>query len=203
MLRAKLTLENLLPYILILTGIVGMAAAFVLTFDEMQMLKNPQYQPGCNINPIIACGDVIQTRQGSIFGFPNPWLGLAAFAVLVTVGVSILAGAKFKRWFWLGIQLGATLGLVFIGWLFYQSMYNIHALCPWCMGVWSVVILTFWYVTVYNLRHRNIRLPAGKAWQKAGGFLNKHHLDILALGYLVIIGWILSHFWYYFGSHLF
>lgn len=197
----KLTLAKVLPYILIIAGIVGLISAFSLTWDELKLAQNPAYQPSCNLNPIISCGSVMESGQAKAFGFPNPWIGLATFAVLLTVGMGMLAGAKFKRWFWLGLNAGALFGVGFIHWLFYETVYHIHALCPWCMAVWAVTIPTFWYVTLYNLEQGVIKLPAGKGWQTFGTFIRRHHLDILILWYLIIIALILKHFWYYYGHY--
>jgi uncharacterized membrane protein len=198
----KLTLAKAIPYILIIAGIIGLISAFSLTWDELKIAQNPTYQPSCNLNPIISCGSVMESGQAKAFGFPNPWIGLTAFAVLLTVGVSLLAGAKYKRWFWLGLEAGTLFGVGFVHWLFYQTVYQIHALCPWCMVVWVVVIPTFWYVTLYNIEQGVIKLPAGN-WQSVGAFVRRHHLDILVLWYLIILVLILNHFWYYFGKHLF
>lgn len=197
----KLTLARALPYLLIIAGIVGLMSAFSLTWDELKMAQNPTYQPSCNLNPIISCGSVMKSGQAKAFGFPNPWIGLAAFAVLLTVGVSLLAGAKFKRWFWLGLNAGALFGVGFVHWLFYETVYRISALCPWCMAVWVVTIPTFWYVTLYNIEQGVIKLPKGKGWQRFGLFIRRHHLDILILWYLIITVLILKHFWYYYGHY--
>jgi uncharacterized membrane protein len=196
----KLTLENVLPYILLIGGVIGLFCSFIITYDKMRLLENPNFVPNCNLNPIISCGSVMQSKQGSAFGFPNPWIGLAAFAVLVTVGVAMLAGAKFKRWFWLGLEAATILGLGFVHWLFFESVYRIHSLCPYCMAVWVVTITTFWYVTLYNIQCGNISVP-GRLIGIAD-FMRRHHLDILVLWLLVITALILKHFWYYYGKYL-
>lgn len=195
----KLTLEKFLPWLLIVGGTIGLICSFVITYDKMRLLENPQFQPNCNLNPIISCGSVMQSKQGAAFGFPNPWIGLAAFAVLITVGVALLAGAKFKRWFWLGLEAGTILGLAFVHWLFYQSVYSIQSLCPYCMAVWVVTITTFWYVTLYNIQKGHIPLRGWAA--TAAAFARRHHLDILVLWLLIIAGLILKHFWYYYGRN--
>lgn len=59
----------------------------------------------------------MSTPQASVFGFLNPMLGVAGFAVVTTVGMVVLAGAQPRRWFWLGPQAGATAGVVFVHWL--------------------------------------------------------------------------------------
>jgi uncharacterized membrane protein len=193
-------LERVLPWLLIIGGIVGIICSFIITQDKFKLLENPHFVPSCNLNPVISCGSVMSSQQGAAFGFPNPFIGLAAFAVLITIGMGILAGAKFKRWFWLGLEAGTLFGIGFVHWLFFESVYRIHALCPYCMAVWVVTITTFWYVTQYNLKAGNIVLPGKLAGVDA--FVRKHHLDILILWLLVIAGLILKHFWYYYGHYL-
>jgi hypothetical protein len=117
------------------------------------------------------------------------------------IGAAILAGAKFKRWFWLGLNAGLVFALGFVHWLFFESVYRIHSLCPWCMVVWVVSITSFWYVTLYNIDQKHIRLPKGKTKQ-IYAWVRRHHLDILILWFLIIAALILKHFWYYYGQHL-
>ena len=191
----KRTLTQTLPYILIILGMIGLAAAFIILYEKLHILANPNYKPSCSINPIISCGSVMSSKQGSVFGFPNPILGLIGFSVVITTGMALLAGAKLKRWFWLGLQAGVLFGIVFVHWLFYQSVYNIQALCPYCVVVWSAMIPLFWYTTLYNLRERNI--PTPKRLKKPVAFMQKYHADILLVWFLIIIGLILEHFWYY------
>ncbi len=161
-------------------------------------LRNPSFQPNCDLNPIISCGSVMKSDQSDVFGFTNPFLGLAAFPVLITVGVAMLAGGVFKRWFWLAVQAGALFGLFFVHWLFFQSVYRIGTLCPFCMVVWVITITIFWYLLLFNIEQGHIGLRGKLA--SAGVFARKHHLDILALWLVIIAVLILQHFWYYFGS---
>jgi hypothetical protein len=68
------------------------------------------------------------------------------------------------------------------------------------MTVWVVTITCFWYVTLYNIDQKHIKLPKGKA-QQVYGWIRRHHLDILVLWLLIIAGLILKHFWYYYGKN--
>jgi len=201
MIRKNLSLPKVLPYILLIGGIIGYICAFIIMFDKVQILKNPHYVPSCNLNPIISCGSVMQSKQANAFGFPNPFIGLGGFPVVAVIGGAMLAGAKFKRWFWLGLNAGLLFAVGFSHWLFFESVYRIHALCPWCMVVWTASIISFWYVTLYNIDQRHIRLPKGQA-QNTYAWIRRHHLDLLVLWLLVIAGLILKHFWYYYGQHL-
>ena len=186
---------------LVILGVIGLACALIIMYDKVALLKDPTFKPNCDINPIISCGSVMESKQANAFGFPNPFIGIVGFSVVITIGMVILAGAtKLKRWFWLGLEAGTIFGLGFVHWLFYQSVYNIGALCPYCMGVWVVTITTFWYVTLWNIQAGHIKL-SGKLAQ-VGFFARRHHFDILFLWFVVIAFFILKHFWYYYSTVL-
>lgn len=190
---------KILPYILLIGGVLGLIFSAVLTYDHNKIAQNPNYVPSCNLNPIVACGSVIKSKQAEAFNFPNPYVGLVAFPVVATTGMALLAGAKLKRWYWLGLEAGTVFGIGFVHWLFFETVYRIHALCPYCIGVWIVTITTFWYVTLYNLQASNIRF--GQKSKSLTDFLVRHHLDILILWFLVITALTLKHFWYYYGHY--
>ena len=189
-----------MPYIFLIGGLIGTYCAFILSQDKIKLLENPAAHLNCSLDPIIACGNVVSSDQGHAFGFPNPFLGLAGFAAVATIGVAIIAGGKFKRWFWLTIEAGLVFALGFVHWLFFQSVYSIGALCLYCMAVWVVTITSFWYVTLYNIDLKYIKIPRGKA-QTVYSWIRKHHLDLLILWFLIIAGLILNHFWYYYGRN--
>jgi uncharacterized membrane protein len=195
-----ITLEKVLPYLFIVAGVIGLVASFIIMDDKIKLLQNPNYHPACSINPIISCGSVMQSAQSNAFGFANPFIGLATFPVLIFTGVLLLSGVKLKRWHWLGLNIGALFGVLFVHWLFFEGVYRIHALCPYCMAVWVMTITSFWYISIYNLRTGNLGIP-GKI-KFAVSFVQHHHLDLLVLWFLIIAALILHHFWYYFGPLL-
>lgn len=192
------SLAKPMRWILVVGGIIGLVCSFIISYDKLRLLQDGSFQPNCDINPIISCGSVMKSWQGSLFGFPNPWIGLIGFGILLAVGMGLFAGAKYKRWYWLGLQAGTILGLVFVHWLFSQAVYVIQALCPYCMVVWVVTITTFWYTLLYNIEQGFIKLPA--KLQSAGNFARKHHLDILLFWLFIIFVLIMQHFWYFFGK---
>ncbi|GGZ62720.1 membrane protein [Streptomyces inusitatus] len=178
-----------LAWLLIITGAAGLLAAWVITLDKFKLLKDPNFTPGCSLNPVVSCGNIMKSDQASVFGFPNPMLGLVTYAMVIAIGVGLLAGARYKRWYWLGLNLGTALGAGFCMWLMYQSLYNINSLCLWCSLAWVATIVMFCYVTVHNVRHRIIKLPEGPR----GALLEFHWVPpvlwIGIIGMLVLTRW--------------
>jgi uncharacterized membrane protein len=142
-----------LAIVLIVTGAIGWYSSFALTLDKFAVLIDPEADLDCNFSLLVQCGANLQSWQGSVFGFPNPVLGLAGFVAPIAVGVALLARATFARWFWIAFNVGVTGALAFCIWLMSQSIFSLGTLCPWCMVVWSVTILMFWTLTLDNGRH--------------------------------------------------
>ncbi|MED7954929.1 vitamin K epoxide reductase family protein [Kitasatospora sp. NPDC058201] len=186
--------------LVLLGGLIGLAASAVLTFDKLRILEDPSYIPSCNINPVISCGSVMRTEQAEVFGFPNPLLGLAAFGALAAIGAGLLAGAAYRRWFWLGLQAGTLFGLGFVHWLIDQALYDIGALCPYCMVVWAAVVALFWYTTLHNLRSGVI--PVGPRFRVVVREAARYHWAVPVLWAAVIGLLILNRFWYYWSTLL-
>jgi uncharacterized membrane protein len=142
-----------LAIVLIVTGVIGWYSSFALTLDKFAVLVNPDADLDCNFSLIVQCGANLQSWQGSVFGFPNPVLGLAGFVAPIAVGVAILARATFARWFWIAFNVGVAGAFAFCIWRMTNSIFALGTLCPWCMVVWSVTILMFWTLTLDNARN--------------------------------------------------
>lgn len=187
--------KNYLAYLYSIGGLVAVLFSFLITIEKFELIANPDHVPPCNISPFISCGTVMKTAQASLFGFPNSLIGIAGFAIIVTIGFALFSGGQFKRWFWVCTQIGLSLALIFIYWLFYQSVYVIGALCPYCMVVWAITIPLFLSTLVYNIQNQHITL--GKS---LGNLLSKYSWVILLLMYGVIIIAITEHFWFYWST---
>jgi len=180
-------------WILVVGGIIGIAASIELIVQKIAVLSDPNFVPNCDINPVLSCGSVINTEQASLFGFPNPVLGVAGFSIVIMFGALLFSGVVLPKKLWLGLNLGALAGIVFVIWLVVQSLYVIGALCPWCMVVWSVTIPIFWQVTVDNLSSK--KLSFGKSFPEIVVALK---WILIGASYLIVIGLIFvrwSDFW--------
>ncbi len=144
---------------MLIASLVSLYASFVLSIDAVRLAADPHADLGCNINAVISCGTVGGSWQSSLLGFPNAFLGLVAEAVVITIAVASLGGVRFPRWFMIAAQAVYTIGLLFAYWLFHQAMFEIGALCPWCLLVTVATTLVFFEMTHVNIRDGNLPLP--------------------------------------------
>jgi uncharacterized membrane protein len=144
--------SRILPILLIVTGAIGWFAAFRLTVDKLQLLVHPAARLDCNFSVLVQCERNLESWQGSLFGFPNPLLGLGGFVAPIAVGVAMLAGAHFARWFWIAFNVGVAGAMTLVIWLMSQSIFQLGTLCPYCLLTWSVVIPIFLALTTRNAR---------------------------------------------------
>ncbi len=146
---------------MILSGIVGLVASFVLSIEAWHLAADPHAVFSCDVNQVLSCGAVARTWQAHLLGFPNAFLGIFFETVVLTISVSMLAGVRFPRWIMLGAEALYSIGLFFALWLFSQSTFVIHALCPWCLLVTFTTTFVWAGLTRINVRDGNIPAPAG------------------------------------------
>lgn len=187
MVGADATDDARIPYglagTLLVAGLGGMAASFILVLEKIRLLADPSYVTSCDVNPWISCGQVMQRWQSEVFGFPNPLIGVAGFAVVIAVGLMLFAGASPARWFWLLVQAGITAGSAFALWLWSQALFDIHILCLYCMVVWAAMIPIAITVTVRNAELGVVPLPG-----RTTAFLTAWQGTMIALAYIVAAG---------------
>lgn len=144
---------------MLVSSAASLVASFVLSVDALRLAEDPTADLSCNINAVISCGTVAGSWQSSVLGFPNAYLGLVTEPVVITLAVAGLAGVRFPRGFMLAAQVVYTVGLGFAYWLFHQSMFEIGAMCPWCLLVTLATTLVFFEMTYVNIRDDNLFLP--------------------------------------------
>jgi uncharacterized membrane protein len=181
--------------LLTVTGAVGLLASLVLSVDKVQQLQDKiagrESEFLCDISAWVSCGSVMASKQSEAFGFPNSFIGVTGFAVVLTLGVVWLAGSQGQGWIWGGLQVGTVFGIAFVTWLQVQSIYKIGALCPYCMVVWAVMIPLFVGVTRHSLR-----LVAPEAGITR--LVSNWTVLIVALWYVAVVAAI----WFEFGTRV-
>lgn len=144
--------EPLYGLFLVITGAVGLLASLALSIEKIEKMQNPSTGLSCDFSVLVQCSANLDSPQGAVFGFPNPYLGLIGFSLVLCVGVAVWAAPALARWFWALFNIGITGAVVFVLWLISQSIYVLGTLCPWCLVVWTVTIPLFLFVTGRNLR---------------------------------------------------
>lgn len=182
-----------LAWMLISGGIIGWIGALALTIERLNVAANPDAVLSCDISPFISCKSVMLTEQASLLGFPNSLIGLAAFVVPIAIGFAILAGATFAKWFWQLFTLGITGGVLFVFWLFSQSLYSIGALCPYCMVAWTGMIPMFWQQFLFAAREGIVPVPV----KSVGFFVNAYdwHWAFTILTFFGLALAVIIRFW--------
>lgn len=181
--------------LLTISGAIGLFASFVLAADKVTQLEDKIVGKtttfSCDLSAFLSCGNVMASPESSAFGFPNAFLGVLGFAVVVTLGVVWLDATPVRRWIWAGLQAGTVFGIGFVTWLQSQSIYDIGFLCAYCMVVWAVMIPIFVVVTAGTLR----LFAPGSSTSR---FVSNWTVLIIALWYVAVAAAI----WFKFGSRL-
>jgi len=172
--------------IMLAAGIAALTAAFTLTLEKFHLYEDPNAVLSCSINVVLNCSTVMETWQSHVFGFPNMVIGLMAFAVVITVAVLGLAKTSFPRWFLIAANIGFLLGAIFSYWLFFQSVYAIQVLCPWCLIVTTATTLIFSTMTHHNLRENTFNLK-NKVNAKVQKFLANGYHQMIVLSWLALM----------------
>jgi uncharacterized membrane protein len=133
-------------------GLAGLASAFTLTVEKIHLLEDPHAVLSCTFNLVLNCATVMQTWQSHVFGFSNSLIGVIGYPIVITVAMAGLGGVRFPRWFLITANVFYALGALFSYWLFFQSLYVIQVLCPWCL------VVTFSTTMIWaTLLHHSLR----------------------------------------------
>lgn len=172
---------------------MGLLASFTLSIEAVELAKNADVILPCDINAALSCGAVGKHPTASIFGFPNAFIGVMSFSVMLTVAVAGLMGTRFPKLFMYLAWGVALAGLVFAAWMFLVSVFVIGVLCPWCLTTDVATLVLIWALTRYNIRENNLYLPK-RIQSNLNRFIEKNY-DVLAfigLGVLAILVVILN-----------
>lgn len=185
-------------WVLAVGGTLGLIAMTWQASERIHMLKNPGVALNCNLNPIVDCGGVLGNKLAAVLGFPNAFLGMIFFAILASSGLMLLSGGVFQKWYRHFVMVVATILMLFSVWFFGVSLYILGKICIFCVVGWVVSVPIFWYSLIYFLQ--NTQKKRSTNFQKFSDFIARHHIDIVAVTYVVMIVLYLIRFReYYFG----
>ena len=175
-------------WVLLIFAATALIAAFTLANEEFVLMKHPDSILSCTFNLVLNCATVMKTWQASVFfGIPNMFWGLMAFPVIITVAVAALwGGATYKKGFLLAMNIGILLGTLFAYWLFFNSLYAIQVLCPWCLVVTFSCTMMLAASTHITLRENilNFKKHTNEKVQK---YLNGGYHQLVVASWIVIL----------------
>lgn len=128
---------------MIVLAFISLVSAVQLTLEKIELWKNPDYVPTCSWNPLFSCQGPMNSWQSSVFVLPNPIIGIAGFSLVILIAFTAFF-VKLPKWYWATYLGGIVAAFGFVIWLITQSLYDIQALCIYCMIVWSCLIPMFW-----------------------------------------------------------
>jgi uncharacterized membrane protein len=128
--------KSLFFYIQIL-AIGGILLAIYLLWEQ---LARPSFQP-CSINATVNCDAIISGAVAKTFGLPTPLYGLIGYIVI------FFSSMFKKRRLLMGM---ATFGLLFCLWIAYKELFQLHTICPVCIGCQLIMITVFILSIIVN-----------------------------------------------------
>ncbi len=186
-------LSKIHAWVLTIGGFSGMVAMTWQASERISMLKNPTAPLSCNLSPVIDCGSVLNDRLAALFGFPNAFIGMIVFGMLLLSGLFLLTGTKANRSFSTIVLILSTILLGFSFWFFGASLYIIEKICIFCLIGWIASAPIF----IYSLQQW---LMSSKKYKKLETFLTKNHFNIIIVVYLIMTALYFLKFQdYYFG----
>ncbi len=184
---------------MLIFSLLALLAALVLSVEKIHLLQHPDAPLSCSLNVVVNCASVMKTPQASVFGFPNSYLGLMFFPIVAAFAVMGLLRTQFPRLVVLKLEFLSGLALTFSYWLFFQSVYVIQILCPWCLLVTLSTTIIFATVTCYMLHHNSLNLKHSLQ-KKVDKFLDQGY-EVLIPAIVIVILAILVYL--KFGDSLF
>lgn len=151
--------ENYLAITIFVFAVLGFTAAFTLTIDKFDILRNPNQELPCNINPLLNCGIVMRSKYAEVFGIPWSLLGVAGYPAVMLLALFLIQKRKLTLWLTWLITLPAFGAFALSTYFMYVSAYLIGVFCPWCiLSAISSTVIFFTLLTI-NFVENNYQLP--------------------------------------------
>ncbi len=125
---------------IILLALAGIVISIYAYTVEMNISKNPEYKPACDLSDKISCSRVMASGYGKMLGISNALIGVAFYSLVFILACFSAATLIF--------YLSIAAVLVSIG-LAYISYFRIKSFCLVCTSVYVVNILLLIVSYVY------------------------------------------------------
>jgi protein-disulfide isomerase len=171
--------SRLLTRCALLLSLLGIFVSGVLALAHIAGTDVP-----CGLSS--GCQTVAKDASAHMLGPDNAFLGIAAYLVLAILASMRLLGSTIApRLNLLGAYLIAAVGTIFSGYLTYLEVFQIHAICVWCVS--SAIIITLLLFThAAEFQVRALETPAGPEAKPTKASLTE--FGFIVAGFLVATG---------------
>lgn len=126
--------------VILFGALVGFIASFWQLLEKLTLLKNNAAPLSCNLNSVFSCTNVLNAPQSSVFGFPNSLLCIILFTIAIVAAIVGLTGTKIARGVRFSFQFLALFTVFFGLWYLWQSIFNLGAMCIFCVFCFGGVL---------------------------------------------------------------
>ena len=117
---------------IILLALAGIVISIYAYTVEMNISKNPEYKPACDISDKISCTRVMGSSYGKMLGISNALIGMAFYAVLFVLACFSAASLIFY------LSIAAVIASIALA---YISYFKVKSFCLVCTSVYVVNVL--------------------------------------------------------------
>lgn len=140
----------------LVSGLAGVVFTGIQIVEKITISSQPSTVLSCDINSVVSCTSVLTAWQSSVLGPPNALVGAVMFALLASGGLAGVLGSRASRSYLLTLWGLAVFFLGFASWFMYQTAFRIGALCIWCTGIVTAVVVICAALTRLNHRHETL-----------------------------------------------
>ncbi len=162
----------------LVAGLAGVVFTGIQIVEKITISGKPSTVLVCDVNSVVSCTNVLNAWQSSVLGPPNALVGAVMFSLLASGGLAGVLGSRASRSYLLTLWGLAVFFLGFASWFMYQTAFRIGALCIWCTGIVTAVVVICAAFT--RLNHRRRTLGDGAAGRT---------LDLMVHSKGDLIGW--------------
>lgn len=151
--------SSYLPFVpLLILGLIGLFAAGFLTYRHIVVVStsgNVAESALCRASGSINCDAILRTDYSVIFGyFPSAVLGLMGFAFVLWLVMNGLANERLRKICWAALLLYFFAAIGFSWYYAYVMMFEVDIICPWCIVVHVVNLISLVFILVVVIKNR-------------------------------------------------
>lgn len=127
--------------IVLIAALAGLALTTIQIVEKIAILRNPFDSLACDVNSTLSCSSVLNAWQSSVLGPPNAFIGAALFAIIASAALAGLLGSTLSRAYLATVWWLAVFFLCFASWFMFTTALSIGALCLWCVGITTALVV--------------------------------------------------------------